>query len=143
MSGVSSQTRIQVMDVIDQMVRYYSKKDLEKVMSLIDEHFKGFGSGPDEKVVGKEELRKDLERDFAWCETLSMEFSDVKLSAEGTIAWFMAECTIKASLGGVPQRLAGRMTGVLRGTGHTWVFAQTHFSVPDRNQRAGKSYPRR
>jgi ketosteroid isomerase-like protein len=143
MTDVSAQTRIQVMDVIDQMARYYSRRDVERVLSLVDESFCGFGTGPDEKVVGRKNFRDQLERDFGQCDSLSMELSDVRLFAEGTIAWFMAECTITATISGKSRKITGRMTGVLRGTGHTWVFAQTHFSVPDRDQEPGKSYPSR
>lgn len=140
--NVSAQTRIQIMDIIDQMARYYSRKDVERLLSLIDEHYCGLGPGADEKVTGKEEFRRHLLRDFAHCDALSMELANVRIFAEGTIAWFLADCTITPTVTGIARPIRGRMTGVLRGIGHTWLLAQTHFSVPDAAQVKGESYPR-
>jgi ketosteroid isomerase-like protein len=44
-------------------------------------------------------------------------------------------------MGGERLRLDGRMTAVLRRTGKEWLFAHTHFSVPDKEQEAGQSFP--
>lgn len=84
--NISAQTRIQVMDIIDQMAHHYSKKDIEQPMSIVDDHFSGFGSGPDEKVTGKEEFCRHLPDDFTQCDVQSMEPANVQIYAEGTIA---------------------------------------------------------
>lgn len=138
---VSEQTREQIMAVLRRMTDAMSRKDVEGIMAFTDPEFRGFGTGADEKAIGREEYRRHLERDFAQAETISLDLSDVRIGAEGTVAWVMADLTYHVVAGGDPQDLNGRMTAVLRGTGHAWVFAQMHYSIPAEGQEAGRSYP--
>lgn len=134
---VSEQTREQIMAVLRRMTDASSRKDIEGVMALTDPDFSGFGSVAGEKVIGREAYRRHIERDFARVETITLSLSDVQISAEGTVAWVMADLTCHIVADGVPQDLDGRMTMVLRGTGHAWVIAQVHYSLPAEE----RSYP--
>jgi carbonic anhydrase len=53
----------------------------------------------------------------------------------------MAGMTYHIVASGALQTLNGRLTAVLRGTGHAWVFAQLHYSLPAEGQKAGQSFP--
>jgi len=132
-------------EIIAALGRYktaYSKKDENMLLAATDAGFFGFGSGPDEKVGNTEELKKQLHRDFAQCEDLDIDFGPMEVAGDdGNVAWCAAECIISATVGGERQRLQGRMTVVLRKTGGKWLFAHTHFSVPDRRQSEGRSFP--
>ncbi|MCM2466730.1 nuclear transport factor 2 family protein [Methanoculleus oceani] len=127
---VSEQTRDQIMAVLRRMAEAMAGKDVDGIMALTDPDFRGFWTGADEKVIGKEAYRRHLERDFARAETIALEFSDVRIGAEGTVAWVMADMACRVVADGAPQTLNGRLTAVLRGTGHAWVFAQMHSSLP-------------
>lgn len=50
---------------------------------------------------------------------------DLEISCEGTIAWV----TARLVRGDAPGT-EGRFTAVLRGTGHAWLIAQIHASLP-------------
>jgi len=131
-------------EIIAALGRYktaYSKKDENMLLAATDAGFFGFGSGPDEKVGNTEELKKQLHRDFAQCEDLDIDFGPMEIAGDGNVAWCAAECIISATVGGERQRLQGRMTVVLRKTSGKWLFAHTHFSVPDRRQSEGRSFP--
>ena len=121
----------------------YSNKDIKMLLNVTDPGFFGFGSGPDEKVFGAEALSSQLERDFSQSGELSMDFGPMTIAGEGRVAWCAGDCTISAEVGGQRLRLDGRMTAVLRRTGGKWLFAHTHFSVPDLSQQAGQSFPKR
>ncbi len=138
----SQQTRIQIQDTLDRYALYYSRKDKDMVLTLIDPDITGFGAGADEKAVGIEEFKRFLERDLTQCDRVSIEFRDVRISAEGTVAWVACECTITADLPGRTSTADFRASFVLKGTGHGWRIAHLHLSVPDRNQEAGEAFCR-
>lgn len=118
------------MAVLRRMTEAMGRKDVETLAALADPDLRAFGTGAGEKVIGREEYRRYLERGFAQAEEVALDLSDIRIGAEGTIAWVMAEMTWRFAAGGVPRTMNGRMTAVLRGTGHAWVFAQMHYSLP-------------
>jgi len=127
---VSEQTQGQIMGVLRRLAKATGEKDIESIMALTDPDFCGLGTDAGEKVIGREAYRHQLEREFAQAETISLEFSDVRIGAEGTVAWVLADMAYRFVAGGAPRTLDGRMTAVLRGTGHAWVIAQLHYSLP-------------
>jgi len=129
------------MAVLRRLEEATAGKDVDGIMALTDPDFRGFGTGADEKAIGREAYRRHIERDFAQAEAIALDLSDVRIAAEGTVAWVMADMAYRFVAGGAPQTLNGRMTAVLRGTGHAWVFAQVHYSLPAEGQDEGRSYP--
>ncbi|MDK2889423.1 MAG: hypothetical protein PWR21_54 [Methanoculleus sp.] len=134
---VSEQTQEQIMAVLHRMTEATARKDVDGIMALIDPDFRGLFAGTGEKAIGREACRQHLERGFAQAETIGLDLSDIHIGAEGTVAWVMADMTCRIVVDGVPQTLNGRLTAVLRGTGHAWIFAQMHCSLP----AEGRSYP--
>ncbi|KLK87625.1 hypothetical protein SZ63_10015 [Methanoculleus sediminis] len=134
---VSEQTREQIMAVLRRTTEATRKKDLDSIMALTDPDFRGIFTAADGKVIGRNACRRRLERGFAQVETIALDLSDVRIAAEGTVAWVMADMTCHFVVDGIPQTLDGRMTAVLRGTGHAWIFAQVHCSI----SAEGRSYP--
>jgi ketosteroid isomerase-like protein len=135
--------RGEIVAALDKYKIAYSKKDANMLLAITDEGFFGFGSGPDEKVGDIDELEKQLHRDFAQCEDLDIDFGPMAVAGDGNVAWCAGDCIISATVGGEWMRLQGRMTTVLRKAGGKWLFAHTHFSVPDRGQSEGQSAPAR
>lgn len=122
---VSEQTRDQVMTVIQRLVEALGRKDVGGILALTDVDFRGFWSDAGDKVVGKEALQRYLEQDSAPPDLIGLEISSIHISAEGTVAWVMADVRFNMVGGGARE---GLLTAVLRGTGHTWLFAQVHCS---------------
>ncbi|WP_292406990.1 MULTISPECIES: nuclear transport factor 2 family protein [unclassified Methanoculleus] len=135
---VSEQTQNQILAVLRRMAEAMGRKDLDGVMALTDLDFRGFGTGG--TVIGREAYRRRLERDFARSETLSLEFFDVHIGAEGTVAWVLADAVYRIVAAGVEETQKRRLTAVLRGTGHAWIFVQQHCSLPAEGQEAGRPY---
>jgi ketosteroid isomerase-like protein len=126
---------------LDRYTSAYSNKDVKMLLSIIDPGFFGFGSGPDEKVSSADELKSQLERDFAQSGSLAIDFRPMAMAQDGNVAWCAGDSTVSAIVGGQQIKLEGRMTAVLRRSGRGWLFAHIHFSVPDRGQAAGQSFP--
>ena len=124
---VSEQTENQIMAVLQRMAEAVADKDPDGVMALLDPDF--LFIGPGEKALGVNGFCRRLERDFSRAETISVSLSDVLISAEGTVAWIVADLTCRIVAGGTPEAHGARMTAVLRGTGHTWIFARVHIST--------------
>ena len=124
---VSEQTQNQIMAVLRQAAEAITEKDLDGVTALLAPDFQFLSPG--EKVFGWAEFHQHLKRNFSRMEAISLDFSDIHISAEGTVAWIMADLTCRVVAGGAPQTDSGRITAVLRGTGHAWVFSQVHISI--------------
>lgn len=127
---ISEQTRHQVMTVLYRFSQAYRQNDLEAILSLHDPGFRGYGTGRDEKILGLEGVKRQYEQEFARGDRIAFEYLDTRIGAEGTIAWVMSDVALYVTTGGAPKSVCGRLTMVLRGTGHSWVIAQSHLSVP-------------
>ena len=127
---VSAQTTIQVVDTLDRLAWLYDRKDIDGIMALIAPDFSGFGTGRDERVSGSDQFRNAVERDFSQCDSFRLSFSEMEIGAEGTTAWVTAACTMNVVIDGSQKIFEGRITAVLRGTGHAWQFVQIHLSLP-------------
>ena len=141
--SIDADTTAAITAAFSKYARGYSKKDVDDLMDMMDSDFFGFGSGPDEVVTSLSELRSQLRRDFAQCGDLSIDFGPMKMAREGNAAWCAGDCTISAEVGDEMLRLDGRMSAVLRKADDQWLFAHVHFSVPDRGQEVGRSFPER
>lgn len=138
---IDNGTKAAVLATISRYAQAYDQKNAGSILAMTVLDFFGFGSGPDEKVSSRDELRSHLERDFAQSDKVDMKFGPAAISSEGNVAWYASNCTIAAVVGGQKISLEGRMTAVLKKVGNEWLFVHTHFSVPDRGQDAGKSFP--
>ena len=139
--ATSSEFKAAVTAAMDRYARAYSEKDLEGVLATTAEDFFGHGSGPDEEVYGKEQLRSQVERDLAQCDRVSMVIGPGHISGEGNVAWYAGNCTVEAIVDGQDMRLEGRITAVLKKVGDQWLIAMSHFSMPFGAQEAGQSWP--
>ena len=124
---VSEQTQNQIMAVLQRMVEAVAKEDSDSVTTLLDPDFRFLGPGG--KTLRMDEFHRYLEHDFSRVEAISLNLSDIHISAEGTVAWIMTDLTCRVVASGAPQTHSGQVTAVLRGTGHAWVFAQIHLSI--------------
>ena len=125
---VSEQTQNQILAVLRQVTEATARKDIDGVMALVDPGFRAFGIGPGEMVIGSEACRKRLEQIFSQAESITPDLADIYIGAEGTVAWVMADMICRVTEDGTPRTLSGKMTAVLRGTGHAWIFVQMHCS---------------
>jgi len=138
---LSDKTREAVVRTMYAYATAYSQKDADAVMELMAPEIIAIGTEQDEWAEGQEQVRAGMERDFAQCDTLSIEYGDLRIAADGIIAWVAAPFEITAIAGGKMQALRGRMTVILMNTWDGWRFVQMHFSLPAADQEEGRSFP--
>jgi len=112
---VSSQTCRQVAAVLGCLVEAAGSGGAAGLAGLAAPEIAGFWI--DRPVRGPAGFAEALAGMFA--------LEDLEIACEGTIAWVTA-CLVFADAPGSP----GRFTAVLRGTGHAWLVAQVHASLP-------------
>lgn len=114
---ISRQTHEQVLGVLASLLDAIRGQDRDTLEALIAPEFSGFFHDRPGRVTGPEEFSASPPAPFV--------LDGVEVHAEGTIAWVTARM-VPDDAPSVP----GRFTALLRGTGHTWLVAQVHGSLP-------------
>jgi ketosteroid isomerase-like protein len=138
----SPQTQEGVQATLQQWKDAYSQRDLDGALAVIapDEDVVAIGTGPDEWRVGPEQLKTQIERDFAQSEALSVAYEPLVVSEAGPVAWVAGRATVQVRVDGQDQTLTGRFTAILEHRGARWLLMQTHFSLPAAEQAEGRSF---
>ncbi len=140
-----ARTEAAVMSIMNRLIEGYKSRDMDSVLSCYasDPDLVCIGTGVDEKRIGLNEVRAGLERDLAQSEALSVELGWSSVSVAGSVAWVAADAIVHAKAGGQEVSFPGRFTAVLEQRNGRWLIMQRHFSVPDREQAEGESFPRK
>lgn len=138
-----AKTEAEVMSVLDKMRECYAKRYLNGLVALFstDADMVAIGTGADEKCIGPERLKVQLERDFAQSESMSVNFDWLSISAAGPVAWVAADCVFDVKAGREEMSIQGRLTAVLEKRGDSWLIVQEHVSIPFGEQEEGQSFP--
>jgi ketosteroid isomerase-like protein len=131
----------EIRDVFAQYALGYRNKDMRAILGICSPAITGFGSGPDEIVRGKPQLKKALIRDFSQADQISLAFPGMEIAGAGPVAWVTSGCRFTLVIRGTGHSMTGRFTAVVRNTGSRWLIEQIHFSMPDGAQDAGQSFP--
>jgi ketosteroid isomerase-like protein len=139
----NGKTEAAVLATLDKLTESYAKRDMEGLMALIapDDDLVLFGTGADERRVGRDEFRLQAERDWAQSEALDFQIGWHSVSAAGSVAWLAADGTGRGRAGGQEFAFPFRLTAVLEQRGDEWLFVQSHFSLPSAAQEEGDSVP--
>jgi ketosteroid isomerase-like protein len=126
-------TEKEVIAVMSKFAEAYSKRDINNLLSIIapDDDVLVFGLEPDEKCIGINRIKSQLERDWYQTNVSSIEFTWVSISTAGLLAWIASEALIKINVNGTSLVLPSRITSVLEKRGDKWFVMQAHFSVPE------------
>lgn len=137
------QTEAEIKEVLDKMSEDYKKGNIDEVLTLFapDPDVVLIGSGTDEKRIGLDEIRTQVERDIAQTESRSMEHRIISISSAGSISWCATESIVHATVSGQEITFDGRSTVVLEKRGDKWLIVQMHFSTPLSGQAEGESWP--
>jgi ketosteroid isomerase-like protein len=139
----NGKTEAAVLAVMDKWLQSYQERDLDGLMSLVspDGDLLIFGTDIDEKRIGRDEFKAQVERDWAQTEALAFNLSEHRISAAGPVAWVAAEGVGKGKAGGQQFEFPFRMTSVFEQQGDKWYMVQSHASLPAPAQEEGDSVP--
>lgn len=137
------QTEAAAMAVLNTFSDAYVRRDLDELLSLYapEADVVLIGTGPDERRVGRSEIKAQAERDWAQSDGSSFQWEWHSVSAAGSVAWLAAEGLVQVKVGGQNISLPIRLTSVLEKRGNKWLFVQSHASVPAAGQQQGESFP--
>ena len=139
----SKKTETEVKNVLKGFAESYERRDLEGVLARVapDEDVVLYGTGADEKRVGLQEIRKQVERDWAQTDEIAMEFDSISVSGADSFAWAAADGFFKARVNGQEMSMPARLTCVFERRNGDWLIVQSHFSTPATSQEEGASLP--
>lgn len=139
----NEKTEAEVLMVINKYLAAYQNRDLEGLTSLFapDEDQVHFGTGADEKRIGRDQIIFQAKRDWAQTEALSFNLTWYQVSTAGPVSWIAAEGLGQGEAGGQSFAFPMRMTGVVEKRGNQWLLIHSHASLPAPGQEEGDSVP--
>ncbi len=138
-----SETQAAVRAVMDRFADAYARRDMDKLLALLapDPDVTFYGTGADEKRLGRSEFKAQAERDWSQTEAAAFAYEWTSISAAGPVAWAAADMTFGVKGGGQDMTLPARCTMVLEKRAGEWLIAQLHVSFPAAEQAEGQSFP--
>ena len=139
----NGKTAAGVQATLNKFMESYKKRDIDGLMSLLgpDDDIFLFGTGMDEKRVGREQFKFQAERDWSQTDALGFNVTWQQISAAGPVAWVAGEGLGQGKAGGQTFEFPFRMTAVLEQRGDDWFLVQSHISLPSPGQEEGDSVP--
>lgn len=139
----NAKTEAAVLDVLNKFMQNYEKRNLEGLMGLLapDDDLFLYGTGIDEKRIGREQFKFQAERDWSQTDALAFNFTWHQVSAAGPVAWVASEGLGQGKVGEQEIAFPLRMTAVLEQRGDKWLLVQSHISLPALGQEEGDSVP--
>lgn len=121
----------------------YSDRDIERLLASVakSDSVLLYGTGADEKRIGRAEMRLQAERDWSQTEAASFEvIGEPVIGATDSAAWVGADVMFNGTVGDQTYSFPGRLTCVFVREGGDWRMVQFHASLPA-NQPEGESVP--
>jgi uncharacterized protein (TIGR02246 family) len=136
-------TESEVLAVINRFLETYMKHDIDGTLALLapDPDTLFIGTGKDEKILGIQQARTQIKRDYEQGGDFSVKLGQVVVSAAGAVAWMSAEAHWQVKMGEQEKTYDWRWTMVLEKRQNKWLIVQSHLSAPEVSQAAGQSFP--
>ena len=132
-----------VIGALNDLMRDWEARDKEAILA----HFAPsttvslYGTGADEKRIGRDELLVQLERDFAQSEAFRCDLDWSLVGVSGSVAWVASDVTIHYKVAGYDEMaFPARLTTVLQDYDGRWLMEHFHLSVAAGNQEEGQSF---
>ena len=121
--------------VLEKYVIANEKQDMDLVYEIwaADPDIVVLGTNSDEKIVGWEQIRSTLQRQFDSFEDTYISVRDqvININETGNTAWFSEIMNYNYIYQGEAKQFEGlRFTGVLEKKDGEWFIVQSHISIP-------------
>ncbi len=121
--------------VLEKYVIANEKQDLDLVKEIwaSSPDIVVIGTNSDEKIIGWEEIRSTLQRQFVSFEEtyISIHNQIIEVNETGNTAWFSEIVNYNYIYQGEAKQFEGlRFTGVLEKINDEWYIVQSHMSIP-------------
>ncbi len=131
----------QVIGVMNAFLADWAARDIDTMMAYLSPDVTLYGTGQDEKRVGKAEVRFQIERDFAQSDALSCELTWSHVGMSDTVAWVASDVMLRVSVADQGEMaFPARLSTVWQDHDGRWLVEHMHLSVAAGNQEEGKSF---
>jgi ketosteroid isomerase-like protein len=140
---MDQQTQSEVVDVLNKAHDAYRRRDINELLSYFspDTDVVMYGTGVDEKRIGRDAIKIQAERDWAQTEEAAFNWNWHSVVGSDAVACLSADGEANVKIDGEAMNMPIRFTGVLEKQGDKWLFVQAHYSVPFGEQNEGDSWP--
>lgn len=137
-----SRTEGEVKTILHSFTNAYRNRDMKGLLECIapDADMVMYGTGADEKCIGPEQIRTQIERDWAQSESAAILFDWTSISAMNQVAWGAVDGAFKFKAGGEDGTIPARVTFILEKRESKWLIVHAHFSTPAAAQKKGHSF---
>ena len=132
-----------VIGALNDIMRDWESRDLKAIMSNFapSATVSMFGTGVDEKRVGKDEILAQIKRDFSQSESFNITLDWNLVGISGQVAWVASDVTLRFKAAGQPEMaFPARTSIVLQNYDGRWLVEHAHLSVAAANQQEGQSF---
>nr|CAP48448.1 putative integron gene cassette protein [uncultured bacterium]CAP48449.1 putative integron gene cassette protein [uncultured bacterium] len=138
----TKETEGEIRAIFQRLTGAYERRNIEEFLACFasDDDVVLYGTGADEKRIGLEQIRAQVERDWAQTESISMTFTWVSISAAGSVAWAAIDGAFNFRANGQDETLPARVSFVLERRDDSWSIVHSHFSTPSQTQDEGQSF---
>ena len=129
--------------VLDKVAEAYATRNMDMLLATLapDPDVTMYGTGADEKRVGRSAIKAQAERDWSQTDSATVRYDEISVSAAGPVAWAAADGAFVLKAGGRDMILPVRITSVLEKRGALWLLVQSHYSFPALDQAEGEAFP--
>ncbi|MBI1277595.1 MAG: DUF4440 domain-containing protein [Anaerolineaceae bacterium] len=131
----------QIIGVMNEFLNVWASRDMDTIMSYWSPNVTLYGTGMDEKRVGKDEVQFQIERDFAQSEEFSCTLDWNQVGTNGNVAWIASDVTVMVKVPGAQEMsFPARLSTVMQNYDGRWLFEHFHLSVAAAGQDEGDSF---
>ena len=139
---IDAKTEAAVMRAFENLWKAYEKRDSASLLSLVapDPDVLVYGTGADEKRIGRKEVEVQFKRDWSQSEAASLRFQRHTVSSSGPVAWVAADGAAHVKVAGGEVEMPLRVTTIFEQRGDKWLVVHMHVSTPASEQAEGESW---
>lgn len=137
----NTETEGEVKSIFRKLTGAYERRNIAEFLDCFaaDDDVVLYGTGVDEKRIGLDQIRAQVERDWAQTEAISMSFNWTSISAAGPVAWASVDGEFNFRANGQEGNIPARVSFVLERRDGRWLIVHSHFSTPLQTQDEGQS----
>ncbi len=132
-----------VIGALNELMSTWESRDIDAILACLapSATLSMYGTGADEKRVGLDEIRAQIERDFTQSESFSVTLDSNIVGISGTVAWIASDVTITFKVPGADAKsFPARSTTVMQEHDGRWLVEHSHLSVAAGGQEEGQSF---
>jgi hypothetical protein len=140
---VDPNTQAEITRALNRLADAYARRDGHALRDAFapDADVVMYGTGADEKRLGRSEILAQAERDWSQTDAVSISWDWTSISGADSVVWVAADATFSLTAGGQQVSFPARVTLVFEQRGGRRLISQAHFSFPAAGQEEGESFP--